>query len=151
MYPFYGIDAAVGIELNSALSKKKMENLNRRTSERIDIKLPCHVWSPALWMQRATNTENISRSGVLLAWRGVDGELPVPSPGQIVTVEIELPATNEFGQKCIHCQGTVVRITNSAENFPLFALRVNYMDFRLFPGRIQAFEGPAPAARSWMA
>ena len=96
-------------------------------------------------------TENISRSGVLIAWRGVDGELPIPSTGQIVTVEIELPANHGFGQKCIHCQGTVMRITNSAENFPLIALRVNYMDFRSFHDRIRAFEAMRPAASSWMA
>ena len=96
-------------------------------------------------------TENISRSGVLIAWRGVDAELPIPSIGQIVTVEIELPANHGFGQKCIHCQGTVMRITNSAENFPLIALRVNYMDFRSFHDRIRAVEAMRPAASSWMA
>ncbi len=96
-------------------------------------------------------TENISRSGVLIAWRGVDAELPVPSAGQIVTVKIELPADHGFGQKCIHCQGTVMRIGNSEENYPLIALRVNYMDFRSFHDRIRAFEAMRPAASSWMA
>jgi hypothetical protein len=96
-------------------------------------------------------TENISRSGVLIAWRGVDAELPIPSIGQIVTVEVELPANHGFGQKCIHCQGTVMRITNSAEHFPFIALRVNYMDFRSFHDRIRAFEAMRPVASSWMA
>ena len=96
-------------------------------------------------------TENISRSGVLIAWRGVDGEIPVPSVGQIVTVEIELPANHGFGQKCIHCQGAVMRIASSAENFPWIALRVNYMDFRSFHDRIRAFETMRPVASSWMA
>jgi len=102
-------------------------------------------------MQSAMYTENISRSGVLIAWRGADSELPVPSIGQIVTVEIELPANHGFGQKCIHCQGAVMRITNSAEKFPLIALRVNYMDFRSFHDRIRAYEAVRPAASSWMA
>jgi hypothetical protein len=102
-------------------------------------------------MQSAMYTENISRSGVLIAWRGVDEDLPVPCTGQIVTVEIELPANHGFGQKCIHCQGIVMRISNSAENFPLIALRVNYMDFRSFHDRIRAFEALQPAASSWMA
>lgn len=96
-------------------------------------------------------TENISRSGVLIAWRGDDAELPVPSIGQIVTVEIELPANHGFGQKCIHCQGAVMRITDSAERYPLIALRVNYMDFRSFHDRIRAYEAVRPAASSWMA
>ena len=96
-------------------------------------------------------TENISRSGVLIAWRGADAELPVPSLGQIVTVEIELPANHGFGQKCIHCQGAVMRITNSVGKFPFIALSVNYMDFRLFHDRIRAYGAVPPAASSWMA
>jgi hypothetical protein len=102
-------------------------------------------------MQSAMYTENISRSGVLIAWKGTDEELPTPSVGQIVTVEIELPANHGFGQKCIHCQGTVIRKSTSPENCPLIALRVNYMDFRSFHDRIRAFEALRPVANSWMA
>jgi c-di-GMP-binding flagellar brake protein YcgR len=134
-----------------SVEAKEMKNINRRESSRIDIKLRCHISSPALWMQTAMYTENLSRSGVLIAWRAVDGELPIPSTGQILTVEIELPDNHGFGQKCIHCQGTVMRITNSAESFPLIALRVNYMDFRSFHDRIRALEAMRPAASSWMA
>ena len=130
---------------------KEMKNINRRESPRIAIRLRCHVTSPALWAKSAMYTENISRSGVLVAWRGIETELPVPALGQIVTVEIELPANHGFGQKCIHCQGSVMRISNSAENFPLIALRVNYMDFRSFHDRIRAFEAMRPVASSWMA
>ena len=96
-------------------------------------------------------TENISRSGVLIAWRGTETEIPTPTVGQIITVEIELPANHGFGQKCIHCQGTVIRITTSPENFPFIALRVNYMDFRSFHDQIRAFEALRPVANSWMA
>jgi hypothetical protein len=130
---------------------KEMRNINRRESPRIEIKLRCHVSSPALWLQSDMYTQNISRSGILIAWRGLESELPLPSMGQIVTVEIELPANHGFGQKCIHCQGTVMRMMESAENFPLIALRVNYMDFRSFHDRIRAFEAMRPVANSWMA
>jgi PilZ domain len=134
-----------------SVEPKEMKNINRRESPRIAIKLRCHVSSPALLASGAMYTENISRSGVLIAWRGEDADLPVPSMGQIVTVEIELPANHGFGQKCIHCQGSVMRMTSSAENFPLIALRVNYMDFRSFHDRIRAFEAMRPVASSWMA
>jgi len=97
------------------------------------------------------HTENISRSGVLVAWSGVDHSLPMPGIGQILTVEIELPANHGFGQKCIHCQGCVVRVVNSGPDFPYVALRVNYMDFRSFHDRIRAFEAMQPVASSWMA
>ena len=104
-------------------------------------------------MQSAMYTENISRSGVLIAWRGTESEIPTPSVGQIITVEIELPANHGFGQKCIHCQGTVARISgaNSEGESPRIALRVNYMDFRAFHDRIRALETMQPLANTWMA
>ena len=89
-----------------------MKNINRRESPRIEIQLRCHVTSPAIWVRTAMYTENISRSGVLVAWCGDGVRIPVPAAGQIVTVEIELPANHGFGQKCIHCQGTVTRIVS---------------------------------------
>jgi len=115
------------------------------------MQLRCHVTSPALWMRSAMFTENISRSGLLVAWRGENGALPVPSIGQIVTVEIELPANHGFGQKCIHCQGTVTRITTAQREYPSVALRVNYMDFRSFHDRVRSIESLQPVVNSWMA
>lgn len=129
-----------------------MKNVNRRESPRIEIKLRCHVTSPALWMRSAMHTLNISRSGVLVAWRGEDASPPVPAIGQIVTVEIELPVNHGFGQKCIHCQGTVARVSPpDQQDDPRVALRVNYMDFRSFHDRIRALEAMQPLANSWMA
>ena len=128
-----------------------MKNINRRESPRIEIKLWCHVSSPALWARGAMYTENISRSGMLVAWRGENGPLPPPATGQIITVDIELPANHGFGQKCMHVQGTVLRISDSDLGFSLVAMRVNYMDFRSFHDRLRAMESLQPAASSWMA
>lgn len=97
------------------------------------------------------HTLNISRSGVLVAWRGEDASPPTPAIGQIVTVEIELPVNHGFGQKCIHCQGTVARVSQPDQDDPRVALRVNYMDFRSFHDRIRALEAMQPLANSWMA
>ncbi len=77
--------------------------------------------------------------------------LPVPVLGQLITIEIELPANHGFGQKCMHCQGTVARVAEPEGDCPRVALRVNYMDFRSFHDRIRAFESLSPAAGSWMA
>ena len=96
-------------------------------------------------------TENISRSGILIAWRGENAALPIPAMGQIVTIEVELPANHGFGQKCIHVQGTVARIMESDHDCPRIALRVNYMDFRSFHDRIRSVEALQPVANSWMA
>ncbi len=131
---------------------KEMKTINRRESPRIDIKLRCHVTSPALWTHNVMVTENISRSGLLIAWRAENAPLPVPAVGQILTVEVELPANHGFGQKCIHCQGTVTRVADPASNSPHVALQVNYMDFRSFHGRLRAMgNAPQPAMTSWMA
>jgi len=97
------------------------------------------------------STENISRSGLLVAWHTESSALPLPAVGQIVTVEVELPANHGFGQKCIHCQGSVTRISMVEPDNPRVALQVNYMDFRSFHDRIRAMEALQPAASSWMA
>ena len=129
-----------------------MKNMNRRESPRIEIKLRCYVTSPALWMRSAMYTENVSRTGILVAWHGEDAAaVPVPVAGQVVTVEIELPANHGFGQKCIHCQGTVTRTSAGDEGYSRVALEVNYMDFRSFHDRIRALEALQPLESSWMA
>jgi hypothetical protein len=102
-------------------------------------------------MRSAMHTENISRSGILIAWRGENARLPLPAIGQIITIEIELPANHGFGQKCIHVQGTVSRISESDQDCPLIALCVNYMDFRSFHDKLRSFETMQPVANSWMA
>ena len=127
-----------------------MKTFNRRQSPRIEIKLRCHITSPALWSGSETYTENISRSGILVSWRGPEASALAPSVGQILTVEIELPGNHGFGQKCIHCQGTVTRVFSESE-LPRVALSVNYMDFRSFHDRIRAFEAMQPVANTWMA
>src|SRR5437660_7249571 len=99
-----------------------MKTINRRESPRLEINLRCHVMSPAIWAKAGMYTENISRSGILIAWRGTETELPVPTVGQILTVEIELPANHGFGQKCIHCQGLVTRVLGNDPDCPRVAL-----------------------------
>ena len=130
---------------------QQMKIANRRENPRIEIELRCHITSPALWAQSAIFTENISRSGILIGWRREGAALPSPVIGQIVTVEIELPANHGFGQKCIHSQGTVIRVTQLEAAGMHMALRVNYMDFRSFHDRLCALEALQPVATSWMA
>jgi hypothetical protein len=127
-----------------------MKTINRRESARIEIKLRCHVTSPAVWMNSSMCTENISRSGLMISWRGDTAPIPTPMVGQIITIEVELPVNHGFGQKCIHCQGTVTRVSHESD-CPQVALRVNYMDFRSFHDRIRAMEAMQPVANSWMA
>jgi len=128
-----------------------MKTANRRESPRIDIKLRCHITSPAPLENGVVYTANISRSGLLIGWSGADPIPALPAIGQIVTVEIELPTNHGFGQKCIHCQGTVIRVAQPGEEGPHVALRVNYMDFRSFDERLRSLEASEPVAQGWMA
>jgi c-di-GMP-binding flagellar brake protein YcgR len=127
-----------------------MENINRRQNQRIEIKLRCRVSAPAQWFPDAMYTENISRGGILIAWLGESAPLQPPYLGQSVTVEIELPASHGFGPRCIHCEGTVTRVSEPAD-CPRVGLCVNYMDFRSPRDRVRAFETVRPAMNAWMA
>ena len=89
-----------------------MKLINRRENPRIEIKLRCYVAAPATRVRSAMRTENMSRNGLLIAWKSEAGAVPTPAIGQIVTVEIELPAHHGFSPKCIHCQGPVTRVSN---------------------------------------
>jgi len=128
-----------------------MKHINKRDSPRLDIQLPCHVKFPGIWAQCAMNTENISRGGILIAWHGGDVVHPLPSIGQLLTIDIELPEHHGFGQKCIHCQGTVLRIWQPEQEHPRVALRINYIDFRPLHDGLRPLDAVRPAASSSMA
>lgn len=117
----------------------------------MEIKLYCYVTSPAIWTRGAMHIENISRSGLLVAWRSDTGAIPPPAVGQILTVEVELPANHGFAPKCIHCQGAVARISIEDQDCPRVAVRLNYMDFRSFPDLAGIQAASQAAANSWMA
>jgi len=128
-----------------------MKHINKRDSPRLEIQLPCHVKFPGIWAQCAMNTENISRGGILIAWHGGDVVHPLPSIGQLLSINIELPEHHGCGQKCIHCQGTVLRIWQPEQEHPRVALRINYIDFRPLHGGLRPLDAVRPAASSSMA
>lgn len=114
-----------------------MKSINRRETPRIDVKLNCHVSSPRVWSNGfAAVTENISRCGLLLLWNGTIAESRLPRVGDLITMDIELPANHDFPTKCIHCQGTVVRVSSNETAEPRVALSVNYMKFKDYGRRV---------------
>lgn len=125
-----------------------MRHVNRRENHRVEIELSCYVTSPAGRSRGAMHIENISRSGLLLAWRNEAGPVVLPIVGQIVTIEVELPTHHGFGPKCIHCQGAVARLALEDRDCPRVAVRLNYMDFRDLPGRAVAQITPPASASS---
>jgi hypothetical protein len=128
-----------------------MKPINRRESPRIEIKLRCYVASPASRVRKAMRTENMSRNGLLIGWMTENGAVPPPGLGQMVTVEIELPAHHGFGPKCIHCQGAVIRVSNENPDATTVALRLNYMDFRAFQGHLISGQAHGPSPVAWTA
>lgn len=128
-----------------------MRHVNRRENHRVEIQLPCYVTSPGARSRRAMHIVNISRTGLLMAWRSDADSVLLPVVGQIVTVEVELPTHHGFGPKCIHCQGAVARLALEDQDCPRVAVRLNYMEFRDFPGRAVAQSPPPVSVNSWMA
>ena len=121
-----------------------MKYINRRESPRIDVRLNCQVLSGQKRPRGTFVTENISRSGILMLWNENAGCV-LPEVGELVTVEIELPAYHGFGRKCIHCQATVVRVSTSENDGARVALSVNYMKFRNYRDRISALHRIQPS------
>src|SRR5215467_1669622 len=114
-----------------------MRSINRRETPRIDVKLKCHVNSPRVWSNGFVGvTENISRNGLLLVWNGSEAGTRMPRVGDLISMDIELPAHHDFPSKCIHCQGTVVRVSVNGDEAPRVALSVNYMKFRDYGRRV---------------
>ena len=112
------------------LLKGKMD---RRADPRVDVRLPCHIEFPRSKSRLFVGlTENMSRSGILVTWNA-DGLITyLPKPGEVLSVDIELPANHSFGRRCMHCQAVVARISAGESGDPLVALQVSQMQFRSY-------------------
>ncbi len=71
-----------------------------------------------------------------MLWNGKQSGSRLPRVGDLITMDIELPAHHDFPSKCIHCQGTVVRVSQTETEDPRVALSVNYMKFRDYGRRV---------------
>ena len=91
----------------------------------------------------------ISRSGLLLLWAAQQNGERLPRVGDLITMEIELPANHDFPSKCIHCQGTVVRVSVLENEPPRVALTVNYMKFRDYGRRVSKAPGLEAEVGNW--
>jgi hypothetical protein len=105
--------------------------MNRRSNERIEMKLPCQLTFPAEWESAVPGiTANMHRDGVLISCdpRNLQGELPkVGSKGK---VQVELPPNPAFSRKCIVCDTTLVRVEVLGEAETQFAMRIGSVSFR---------------------
>ena len=121
--------------------------MNRRHNPRVEVRLACRVEQRGMRLPVSMTTENMSRGGLLLRWE-TSALAPLPRVGDLLTIEVELPAHHGFEQKCIHCQAAVVRVGGGEfGGAPRVALSIQYMDFRSLGARVP--ELPALRAMEW--
>ena len=105
--------------------------MERRRNARLDINLQCRITSPRTGTRSlAAVTENMSRGDILVLLEGDQANGSMPRMGDPLIVEIDLPANHTFGQKCMQCQTTVVRIDKSESGPARLALRIHKMRFQ---------------------
>ncbi len=110
--------------------------MDRRADPRVEVKLPCHVAVPRSKSRLFVGvTENMSRGGILVSWVADRMMTNLPKPGDLLTVDIELPANHSFGRRCMHCQAAVARVTPAERGLALVALQVTQMQFRSYEQR----------------
>jgi PilZ domain len=105
-------------------------SIERRANPRVSVTLPCYGSAGARLV--IARTVNVSRGGVLLAWRATAAG-GTPRPGEVLAVDLALPASN-LGQRCIHCSARVVRVQLTEGQDPLVALAIVQMEFRDLTG-----------------
>ena len=113
--------------------------MERRKRDRRDLKLICHFSSPGLGDHRLIGvSENISRNGMLLRLPEQNVTPDYVRVGRNVVVEVELPTEHSLAPRCMHCEGRVVRISNSDDNVEV-ALRFSSLEFRNLMQGLDAF------------
>jgi hypothetical protein len=122
--------------------------MDRRADPRVEVRLRCHLDIPSSKLSLFVGmTVNMSRNGILLAWDTNGLVSGPPKPGDLLSVDIELPANHSFGRRCIHCQTVVARVTPGEHGVVMVALQVNQMQFRSYDQREHGDMADADAAR----
>ncbi len=104
--------------------------MERRQNPRIGVRLPCRVTGPGgKFCQPVGLTQDVSRGGILVRW-DLSHAFQLPRPGDLLDLEIELPANHSFGRKCLYCQATAVRVAPQDSGGPLVAFQIHQMRFR---------------------
>src|ERR1044071_6766554 len=106
--------------------------MEQRSYPRFDVNAVCHLSGLGPVPSQGA-TENISRNGLLLRLESRHAPIALPRIGPIVTVDVELHANHNFGQKYLRCRGAVVRIASALRSPARIALSVSQMEFSNSP------------------
>ena len=102
--------------------------MEQRSYPRFDVNAVCYLCGLGHALSQGV-TENISRGGLLLRLESRHAPIALPRIGDVVTVDVELPANHNFGQKYLRCRGSVVRIASARQSPARIALSVSQMEF----------------------
>lgn len=83
-----------------------------------------------------------------MAWSRDAVAPELPKPGDLLSVDIELPANHSFGRRCMHCQAVVARVSTGETGGPLVAMQVNQMQFRSYSNGKFSAKSAVPEARA---
>lgn len=104
--------------------------MNRRADDRIEMKLPCEVLFPKLWLLPLEGvTANLHRNGILIGCDLSSIGNDLPALGETVHVRVMLPANHSFGRKTMDCEASLVRIMQTGFSRWQLAVRVHNMSF----------------------
>ena len=118
--------------------------MEQRSYPRFDVNAVCYLCGPGPAPAQGV-IENISRNGLLLRLESRHAPIALPRIGETVTVDVELPANHNFGQKYLRCRGAVVRVASARRSPARIALSVAQMEFC---NSLRRAAGKAAGARS---
>lgn len=105
--------------------------MNRRSNERIAMKLPCMLTFPDEWNAAVPGiTANMHRDGVLISCDATFVREDMPKPGAKGKVQVELPPNPAFSRKCVVCETTLVRVKDGGPGETQFAMKIGSVVFR---------------------
>ena len=97
---------------------------------RFEIQLTCRLKRGGAYEAVDATTLNLGRLGALVSAGTSNGDFnSIPEPGDIVNLEVLLPAHRQFGQRCLACEAIAVRATPDGERC-LIALQFARVEIR---------------------
>ena len=113
--------------------------MDRRNRNRLALTTFCRL-APVKNRRRSTwkRVENISPSGMLVAWSRGEAETPLPHVGEFYTVELQLPTHPVFGQRALQFKSKVVRVFQQPNGGVMAGLESTQRRFKV----IRAAEWP---------
>src|SRR3954470_11120602 len=110
--------------------------MEKRNRERMVLTVFCRV-APVSNRRRSAwkRIENISGAGLLVEWCRGEQENPLPSVGEIFSVELQLPPHPVFGQRVLQYKAKIVRVSRQKNGRVLAGLQTTQTRFKaLTPG-----------------